>query len=262
LKSEAADFQKNVLDKFASFKFPDLQPVHSCPSKRREHVEALGLVSCALSDAPCCMSLHEKRLALLANLKRWREVAGHCERMASVAVQFDGVFTGDLAAKHPYPNVPPAKELNAKFFGDPQNEYFFRVSDLKGAELKLGTKAASEAILRIPKRFVETYLRALRLEERYVHADAAISVLQKYIESKAQTPEYDVLCAEFQWLGRESSKVARTKRSRERGDELFRSGNFQMAIEQYGLCLRIDSEGILDKFDPSKSAGGRLHAVL
>jgi hypothetical protein len=39
---------------------------------------------------------------LLATLKRWREVASHCERFAAANAKFDGCFTEDLAPKHPF----------------------------------------------------------------------------------------------------------------------------------------------------------------
>ena len=94
------------------------------------------------------------------------------ERLAASYVQFDGVFEDDLRAKHPFPDAPPAHMLTANFFGPPQEEDF-KPKNLEAAELKLSSKAAAEAVQRIPHSLIATYLRSLRLEERYPAAEAA-----------------------------------------------------------------------------------------
>jgi hypothetical protein len=56
----------------------------------------------SLSTATGCITLHEEKVSLLATLKRWREVASHCERFPAANAKFDGCFTEDLAPKHPF----------------------------------------------------------------------------------------------------------------------------------------------------------------
>jgi tetratricopeptide (TPR) repeat protein len=254
-KADASQFQR-VMDNIS--KLPDLQAVRASLTDRRVYVEALGQVDLALSTAPTCVGLHEKKMVILASLRRWREIASHCERLAAVSVQLDDVFTEDLYASRPYPDIPPAKVLSANFFGDPREDEF-KAMDYKSAELKLNSKAAAEAILRLPPSLTAFYLRSLRLEERYPVADAAIKALDQYVKSKVGSSEYNRIFMEFSWLQIEANKLNQTKRGRERGDELFRSGEFELASAEYASCLKIDSEGNADN---SSNAGGRLHAVL
>lgn len=65
-----------------------------------------------------------------------------------------------------------------------------------------------------------------------------------------------MLQSNLSWIISERSKLDRTKLGRERGDELFRTGDFDRAAAQYALCLTIDGDNSKD------NAGGRLHAVL
>lgn len=222
------------------------------PSDRVSYTDALGCVNMAISMAAGSVGLCESKVVLLANMKRWREVAGFCERLASFNVRFDQVFVEDLVSRNPFPSVPQANALKSNFFGNSRED------DIATRELKLNSKAAAEAVLRLPYVLAPYYLRALRLEERYVVADAALRSLEDFVQ---MAPSILNLTPQFSWIIRERSKLNRTKQGRERGDELFRSCDFDLAATQYTACLSIDSEGILDLVDGA-NAGGRLHAVL
>ena len=219
--------------------------------------ETLGHVNIALSLAPCSDRLAESKVSLLANLKHWREVAGFCERLAALNVKHDGVFTGDLVTQNPFPDIPPAHHLTVDFFGERRDE------DGTTAELKLSSRAAEEAVLRMPFILRPYYLRSLRLEERYPAAESALRALEGLVlrGTSLQTPE--VLRKEFSWLEGERNKLARTKTGRERGDELFRNEEYDLAAAQYLSCLLIDGgETTPSGHRPKDNAGGRLHAVL
>ena len=212
--------------------------------------EALEHVNAALATASGCESLHEQKVALLASLERWREVASHCERLAASNIKLSGCFVEDLASKNPFSGVPDARFLDVDFFGE------FREDELRGAELKLNSKAASEAVLRLPLSMVHYYVRSLRLEERYPAAEAAIRSLEGFLRCV-----YDQvgLRNAFAWLPQEQERLARTRIEREKADELFRRGDFSQACTSYLQCLRIDSDS---SGGESFSGGGRLHAVL
>jgi curved DNA-binding protein CbpA len=224
-------------------------------SEREKNLEAIGHVNMALSTATGCDLLHEQKVTLLASLRRWREVASHCERLAATNTKLDGCFNEDLASKHPYLGVPPAKHLTPDYFGESRED------ELRGAETKLNSKAAAEAVLRIPHSMTPYYIRSLRLEERYPAAEATIRALEQFVVERAGANDQERLRRQFVWLPREHDRLNRTKSEREKGDELFRNGDFERALAKYAACLLIDSEGsVADVDDPS--AGGRLHAVL
>ena len=224
-------------------------------TERERNLEAVGHVKMALSTATGCEKLHEMKVSLLSSLRRWREVSSHCERLAASNTQLDGCFTEDLEAKFPFPGVTPAHFLSDQFFSGTREE------DLQGAELKLNSKAAAEAVLRLPHGMMRFYLRALRLEERYPAGDAALRALEKYILDRSGVYDRDGLRSRFDWLPREHNKLTRTKNEREDADDLFRNGEYDRAAAKYAVCLTIDAEGSTEKIDGS-SAGGRLHAVL
>ena len=219
---------------------------------REKNLEALAHVNSALLTATGCDSLHEQKIALLASLKRWREVGSHCERLAASNTKFDGCFDEDLATKHPFSGVKPAKFLDPNYFGDARED------EMSGAELKLNSKSASEAVLRIPTPLIAYYVRSLRLEERYPAAEAAIRSVEHYLRERSAVFDQGGLRNVFDWLPKESERLTITRIEREKGDELFRKGEFSLAARQYASCLRIDSDGT----DDGSSAGGRLHAVL
>jgi len=250
-KLEVARF-RDTMNKLLSCTQSTMPMIKS--TQREKNVEALACVNTALSTATGCDALHEKKVALLANLKRWREITTHCERLAAFNTKFDGCFTEDLASENPLLGVAQAKSLTSTFFGDSRED------EISGAEMKLGTKAAAEAVLRIPHEMAPYYLRALRLEERYPTADAVAKSLDQYIVQRSGVYGQERLRSKFSWLRREHEKLISTKDARERGDELFRIGDFKAAATKYASCLKIDSEGSIDI--DSFSAGGRLHAVL
>ena len=254
-----------LLSKLANARLPSLQPVSATLDydDRKRFVEALSHVGTALTTAPCCLQLHEKKIALLANLRRWREVASHCERVAAANVLFDGIpyLAEDYVSMKLFPDAPPAQFLKANFFGNAVKEDF-KITDYDSACLKLGTAAAAEGIMRLPHTLAATYIRALRLEERYPPCESSLDALDQYLRSKSGSPEYNNLSVAFGWLAREGSKLHRTRKGRNRADETFRSRDFGRAADMYGSCLKIDSEGAGGAFDSSGMSGGRLHAVL
>ncbi len=223
-------------------------------AERRSSVEALSHVNMALATAYGSEDLHDKKVKFLVALKRWREVACHCERLAAELVKLDGVFTEDLAAWQPTPPLPPVRALNPSFFGDTRED------EAAGASLKLSPKASADAVLRLPYSLMPHYIRSLRLEERYPCAESAISALEEYVKGHTGIQEQQMR-VRFAWLSREKDKINRTKQGRERGDELFRSGDYKLACAQYASCLTIDGEGAVPDPD-GENAGGRLHAVL
>jgi tetratricopeptide (TPR) repeat protein len=223
------------------------------PTEKGKCADALGHVNIALSIASGSVSLSESKVNLLGNLKRWREVAGFCERLAASNVPQEKIYVEDLALKSPFPGIPAASHLKAEFFGDSRDE------DSSTRELKLNSKAAAEAVFRLPSVLAPYYLRALRLEERYPAADAALRALEDF--SKRVVAGHDNRQSQFSWLPTERRKLDRTKELRERGDELFRISDFDLAAAQYTQCLKIDGEGLPEPSD-GMNAGGRLHAVL
>jgi tetratricopeptide (TPR) repeat protein len=226
------------------------------PSERIKYAESLGHVNLALSIASGSVSLIENKIAILVFMKRWREVAGFCERLAAFNVGMDNAFRDDLALKYPFPGVAPAQALKADFFGNLRDE------DASTRELKLNSRAAAEAVLRIPYSLAPIYLRAMRLEERYPAADAALRSLDDLIRRGAGIHgSTQHLQKTLGWLPTERKKLDRTKEGREHGDELFRLQDFEKAATKYGECLLIDGEGLSDPVD-GLNAGGRLHAVL
>jgi len=232
-------------DKIASCTLDSLRN----PGERRHYIETLGHVNSALATASGSLTLFENKLKLLSEMKRWREVASYCERLAAENVRLDNVFTQDLEPRYPFLGVPPAKNLSSNYFGESMDD------DPVGADLKLNSSAAAEAIVRLPHSLIPYYARALRLEERYPAAERALRALGEFVISQAiqSTPD-------FVWLPMELSKLNGTKTGREKGDQLFRAGEFDRAAAQYSLVLAVDSEEGVNA--APGSAGGRLHAVL
>jgi tetratricopeptide (TPR) repeat protein len=225
------------------------------PTEKGKCAEALGHVNVALSIASGSVNLSESKVNLLSNLKRWREVAGYCERLAASNVPQEKIYVEDLASKNPFPGIPAAAHLKADFFGDSRDE------DSSTRELKLNSKAAAEAVLRMPTVLSPYYLRALRLEERYPAADAALRALEDFSTRIVAGNDPQNRQNQYAWLPTERRKLDRTKELRERGDELFRISDFDLAAAQYTQCLKIDGEGLPEATD-GMNAGGRLHAVL
>ena len=232
------------------------------------YVKALSHVGAALAIAPCNVKLHETKVALLASLRRWREMANHCERLAAANVLLDwggsmSRLSDDRAAMKLLPNIPPAEKLTANYFVSSIVKEDFKISDFESASYKIAKDVAKDAILRVPISLTEVYVRALRLEERYPPAEVSLNGLEQYIRSQLGTPDYARLYQAFDWHAREQSKLTRTKKTRNLADEKFRSGDFEGARQLYGKCLSIDAEDVKGtSLSGNFQSGGRLHAVL
>lgn len=229
-------------------------PQSATATLRRNKMQALIFVNKALKFAPGSASFHEKKVTLLASLKRWRELAGHCERLAASTTKSDGIFEGDLAGKNPFPGASLAKSLEATFFdNDP----------VESSTKKLGVKAVAEAVLRLPHELLPLYLRALRLEERYSQGASAIDSLEKLVKLTEASSNHQSIRIQFAWLSRERDKISRTMAGKDGGDASFRNGNYELAAAQYTSCFAIDNERLPDaESDEVSNAGGRLHAIL
>lgn len=204
--------------------------VGSAGLERRDLSEALGHVNMALRSANGSAKLFQAKLQILANMKRWREVAGYCERLAASNVEMDGVFVGELESKSPFPGNQPARFLTSSTFGDDD--------DVAESEIKLSSRAAGEAVVRLPHSLAPFYLRALRLEERYPAAESALRALEELIELGTSAMDSASLRTRFSWLGKERSKLLRTKTDRERGDEFFRLNDFDIGTRDLSLLGR------------------------
>lgn len=218
--------------------------------------EVLREISKAVTIAPGSQGLYVCKVLVLSKLRRWRELAGFCERIAANNLRFAGCFVGDLESKNPLPTDDPTQLFKADFFDFEYNE------SNETAHLKLNSRAAAEAILRMPQFAIQYYLRCLRLEERYPAAESCLDKLQDFIRSGCPRYTQDRLQKEFQWIHKEKDKLGRTKSARERGDYQFRAGDYELASACYTNCLAIDAEGATDGLGPTNNAGGRLHAVL
>ena len=218
---------------------------------RKEAEDALALVKKALETATGCNDLHLVKVKLLSELKRWREVASHCERIAASNVKFDGCFVGDLSSKNPFPGVSVAQHLRADYFGNTTED------ELKGAKMTLDRKCAGEALLRLPNAMMPYYFRSLRLNERYHVAEACMRKLEKHIHERTRaTGNPELVHSQFKWVAAERQKLQLTSAEREAGDNMFANGEYEKAAVKYSQVLLIDSDGI------QNCAGGRLHAIL
>ncbi|KAL3939210.1 MAG: hypothetical protein SGBAC_006023 [Bacillariaceae sp.] len=223
--------------------------------REKEREDVLVHVNFALSMANGCDELHEQKVSLLADLKRWREVESHCGRVAASRTKLDGCFVEDLASKNLFVGVAAARHLSVDSFkGTDEN-------DIRGASIKLGARAAAEAVLRLPYSMIPYYSRSLRLEERYQAAEAVLTALETHITSRSGAFIAVDLRSQFEWLPKEQQKLSRTKSGRVKGDDLFQEGAYEQAAAQYEFCLNIDSDGAPDP-SGGKNAGGRFHAVM
>lgn len=224
---------------------------------RRNSVQLLMYINTALSVSPGSMELHERKVNALASLKRWAELGNHCERLAAETVKIDGLFKDDLASMNPFPDIRPASSLKPDFFernpDDLQDPVSLRI---------LSPKAVCDAVVRLPNGILPLYLRSLRLEERYTEAAKAGASIETHMSnSKHKGSRGNV---PIPWLSNERDKLRRTMSWKEKGDTLFRNGDYERAAEKYALCLTIDSDGNAYNHNAleNEDAGGRLHAVL
>ena len=221
---------------------------------KRSNLQSLHHLNTASTLAAGDLSLQEERIKCLASMRRWTEVATYCERLACDNVKSDGVYIDDLADIDPFPKIERAVYLKGNTFeSDPQN----------ASSRLLNSREVAEAILRLPLSIAKIYMRALRLEERYSEASKASKALSDHmVRQKITGGSYD-------WLKVECDKFRRTINGKDRGDELYKNGEYKFAAMKYASVLTIDGEG-----DGSSSAnlhkdpwdvitaGGRLHAVL
>jgi len=198
------------------------------------------------------MDLHEQKINALASLKRWAELGNHCERLAAEMVKIDGLFKDDLASLNPFPDVRPASSLKPDFFERNSDD----LSDPVSLRI-LSPKAVCDAVIRLPNGMLPLYLRSLRLEERYTEAAKAGATIETHMSnSKHKGDRGNVSMA---WLSSERDRLRRTMSWKEKGDTLFRNGDYERAAEKYALCLTIDNDGSTPE---NEDSGGRLHAVL
>jgi len=249
IKTEAVLGQSDAFQLRKTFdKIQGLEGQQSAhPRNNRDRtMECLGLIKVALNTANGCYELHLAKVKLLAEMHRWREILNHCERFAASNVKFDGCLIGDLSSKNPFPGVSVAKYLRANFFGDTRED------EVKGAEMVLDKKSACEALLRLPIAMMPYYLRSLRLNEKYVIAEACIKSLDKHITAVGGA----TFVSQFLWLREEREKLRRTKTEREIADTMFTNAEYRQAAQRYSECLAIDSGSL------HNASGCRLHAIL
>jgi tetratricopeptide (TPR) repeat protein len=202
-----------------------------------------------LEICPGLESFHEQKINLLIKKRRWSDVSLHCEKLACDVAKLDGVFTEDLHPFNPFPGVEEAKYLKTDYFTNGNR-----------CERKLSSKAVAEAVLRLPNSILPSYLRALRLEERYTEAARACTALEDL--SNSSSPRFRLKQSGrtvFSWLLAERGKLRRTVAIKDRGDANFKNGDYRLAAINYSHCLGIDSD---IGSTPNSTAGGRLHAVL
>lgn len=224
---------------------------------RRNSVQLLMFINATLSVSPGSMELHERKVQALATLKRWAELGNHCERLAAEMVKIDGIFQGDLASLNPFPDVRSATSLKPDFFEKNPDD----IADPPALRI-LSPKAVCDAVLRLPNGILPLYLRSLRLEERYTEAAKAGASIETHMSnSKHKSGRGNV---SMQWLANERDKLRRTMSWKEKGDTLFRSGDYERAAAKYAQCLGIDGDATEYDSNPldNEDAGGRLHAVL
>ena len=193
----------------------------------------LSIVREMLSISPGSLSVFQKEIELFISWNRWEEVIKAAEKYTCTIVRIENVYVMDLASSNPFPNAPAASHLKYNSFEDDTKEFI------------LDKNASSEAILRMPDYLRHIYLRALRLEEKYDHAESAICALEK---SKTYYAKY---------VTQERDLLRRTRKSKSDGDDLFRKGEYDLAASRYNVCLKIDSNS-----NRISSSGGRLHAIL
>lgn len=212
-------------------------PENASLNERKKNLSALSYVNSSLEISPASISLQETKTCILAALNRWRELHLYCESIATETVKFDGVFVKGLEMRNKLKDVPLAVHLKAGM-----------------KEPKLSSKAVSEVILRIPVSLQQTYLRALRLEERSHQVHAAASALKEFVSRFLPSKQY-----EYNWLDQEIAKIDLSNKKKEMADNSFRNGNFKTAVDQYTACFAIDKDG---DHSSNKLVGGRLNAVL
>ena len=214
-----------------------------------------------LDIAPGAIDWHVSKVIYLIRSQRWFAVANYCEQVATRAMKFEGVFRGDLADMNPFSErIPPVQELKSRFFDE---DVIGKDKSLPPHLRTLSPNAARDAAFRLPKELLLYYLRALRLDERYMSAVKVGMALLEFHEQGKSTARY---AQEFETLDR-------TIKVKEEGDKMYRDSNYERALTLYGECLNIDENNesgrrfsILRQppvaYAKANSDGGKLHAVL
>ena len=128
-------------------------------------------------------------------------------------------------------------------------------------------KQVAEVALHLPSNIVKLYVRGLHLEERYMDAGKAVSILEVFSQQTKNSPSQKRHKPKYQWLNEEREKIQNTVTQKELGDKYYREGNYSQAAEWYASVMKIDN-GARHKSSSSsnvwemETAGGRLHAVL
>jgi tetratricopeptide (TPR) repeat protein len=243
---------REILAKIAQFNEHNAQRV--LERQRISTIDALSDVTMALSIATGCNDLHRMKVNLLADLKRFREVIYHSERLAAATVLFDGCFVGDLAPKSPIAAPTAAKYLRSDFFDNAKED------SIDEFERMLSSKAAGEAVLRLPHNMIPLYMRSLRLEERNSVAEVCLQTLEQFVSDSVGRTGREGLNGLSSWLPIEKARLFRTMAGRSLGDEFYGDGEYEKALEQYAACLLVDFEG--NQFAHGAGEGGKLHAIL
>jgi len=228
------------------------------PLAKLKNRQLFECVNSVLSSAPAHAEFQGFKVFCLASMRKWIKLASFCEQLACNNVEFDGVFTEDLAEYNPFPSVQAVEHIHSDIFA---NEGTY--------DTKLTPKQVAEAILRLPNNIVEIYVRSLRLQERYVEAGKAIGAMASFVERTGHSwsPIRQRQKPRCYWLASERDKLRRTIENKDKGDSYYKNSEYRRAAENYATVLKIDGEGYrfadfsCDPWD-FKTSGGRLHAVL
>jgi len=209
--------------------------------------DILPHITAALTLSPGSSDLREWKVACLERLRKWTDIASFCEQSACQQVETEDIFTDDLAKFNPFPQSGKARYLTSDAL---------RSRDDQQAPKILDRDQVVEVVMRIAPKFIFTYLRALRLEERIPEALKAMQNLASYSILLDQ--------AHVGRLRKECDKANRTCKDKEKADQMYHRGEYLQAADQYASVLRLDGDNFYDRCHPwdLETAGGRLHAVL
>lgn len=228
------------------------------PSARRHNPKLLPAVNAILQICPADELRQEMKILCLASSKKWTEIMSFCESLGFQNLELDELYVGDLGSYFPFPGVPAAKHIKLSM----KNE-------IDSGTLKLDPNQVSEVALRLPSSIVPFYIRALRLEERYLEANYALSTIDNFAKQSSNSilspSKLRYRNEKFSWISHEKEKVRKTMTEKENGDNCFRNGDYKAAASWYANAILIDSAhnstNNTNVYD-IETSGGRLHAVL
>ena len=193
----------------------------------QEKLEALSAsIDKVINFESACMDWNCRKIQVLAALKEWQELVWYCEHLAVENTKY-AVFFVDNPSFHPFPGASPATTLKPAFYE--QNE--------KG--LLTSKQAVQEVLCWLPQAMLPYYLTALRVEERYDLANAALSFLKN---TNLIMPSA---------LIREDQSLQQMIELRNEGNKMFETEDYKGGLEAYLKCLNVDD-----------NRGGKVHAVL